>query len=206
MENDNRDLLEQLFRLVGLLRRRAMHARRDFGPRGGPSAGPHQGQGRVLALLKLKPEVSQKELSTILDIRSQSLGELLSKLERQGYITRKTSEEDRRGMDIRLTEAGRAASEQQDESSDAGSFFDCLDEAERRTFGEYLERLIKRLEEEPATEGEEPDFRAAFESRLRGFGPHGDPRGFRRPGCDGRGDRDPRFDGRGRDRPSREED
>jgi DNA-binding MarR family transcriptional regulator len=179
-----------------------MHARRDFGL----LRSPHQGQGRVLALLKLKPEVSQKELSTILDIRSQSLGELLSKLERHGYITRRPSEEDRRGMAIRLTEAGRAASEQQDEISDAGSFFGCLDEAERKTFGEYLERLIKRLEEEPAAEGEEPDFRSAFESRLRGFGSPGDPRGFHRPGGEGRGGRRPHFDGRGSDRPSRDED
>jgi DNA-binding MarR family transcriptional regulator len=165
MDNDKRDLLELLFRLVGLLRRRTMQDHRNRSPLGSP----HQGQGRVLALLKLKPEVSQKELSTILDIRSQSLGELLAKLERQGYITRSPSADDHRIMDIRLTEEGRAASEQQAETTDSDSFFECLNDEEQATFGGYLERLTKKLEEELAANGMNPDFPGP-DFRGRGFG------------------------------------
>ncbi len=198
MDNDKHDLLEQLFHLAGLLRRRTvqMHWER------GPLSSPHQGQGRVLALLKLKPEVSQKELSTILDIRSQSLGELLAKLERQGYITRTPSEEDRRGMNISLTEAGKAASIQQDEKADFDSFFDCLEPEEQKKLGEFLERLSLRIEEEIAAAGGEGDPQSAFDARHRGFGRPGGFPGFDRGHG---GDRRPPFGGRGFGRPTAED-
>ena len=195
LNNDTDDLLEQLFRLAGLLRRRAMQMHGERGPFGSP----HQGQGRVLALLKLKPQVSQRELSSILDIRSQSLGELLAKLERQGYITRMPSEEDRRVMNISLTEAGKAASEKQDKAADVDSFFECLDTEEQKKFGEFLERLNKRLEEEIIAAGGESDFQSAFEAaHRRGFGRPGGFPGFDRGHG---GDRRPPFDGRGFGRP-----
>ena len=168
MEHDKRELLGQLFRLAGLLRRR------DYtNPRGvrSPALSPHQGQGRVLALLKLKPEVSQKELSTILDIRSQSLGELLAKLEHQGYITRTPSEEDRRVMNISLTEAGKAALEKQNKEADVDSFLDCLESAEQEKLGEYLERLIARLEEEIAANGGGDDPHADLRESFPGLRP-----------------------------------
>jgi DNA-binding MarR family transcriptional regulator len=190
MDNDRYDLLEQLFRLAGLLRRRTLQTHGERGPFGSP----HQGQGRVLALLKLKPQVSQKELSGILDIRSQSLGELLAKLERQGYIARTPSEEDHRVMNISLTEAGKAASEKQDEAADVDSFFECLDAEEQMKLGEFLERLSRRLEEEIVAAGGEGDLQSFFDAGHRGFGR---PGGF--PGFDrGHGNnRRPPFDGRG---------
>jgi len=179
--NDAPTLFDLLFRLEWLLRRRHVQHLRGRDPR----SQPHQGQGRVLALLKLKPELSQKELSTILDIRSQSLGELLAKLERQGLITRTPSEEDRRSMIVQLTEAGRSASDQQEEVPDLEGLFDSLSEDEQKTFASYLERVIQALEAELGPEG--PWSRD-------GFGPPpGDP-GFGRPGSlGGQG----RFFGRG---------
>jgi DNA-binding MarR family transcriptional regulator len=176
MDSDKRELLEQLFHLAGLLRRRTIQIRGEYGP----LRSPHQGQGRVLALLKLKPEVSQKELSTILDIRSQSLGELLAKLEHQGYITRTPSEEDRRVMNISLTEAGKAALEKQDENADVDSFLNCLESAEQEKLGEYLERLITRLEEEIAANGDGDDAHAVLREAFRGFGHPGGFSGFDR--------------------------
>ena len=47
-----------------------------------PYGDSRRGQGRVLAILKMQPEISQKELLYLLDMRPQSLGELLSKLEK----------------------------------------------------------------------------------------------------------------------------
>ncbi len=45
---------------------------------------PYKGQGRVLALLKMQPEIMQKELGYLLDISTQALAELLNKLEKKG--------------------------------------------------------------------------------------------------------------------------
>ena len=68
---------------------------------------PRQGQGRILALLKSESGMSQKELAQRLNMRQQSMGEFLVKLEKNGYLTRRPSEEDRRTMIIELTEKGR---------------------------------------------------------------------------------------------------
>ena len=152
MENNEQDLMEKFSQLIWLLRRSMMGHLRDHGPMGAP----YQGQGRILSLLKHTPEISQKELAHILSIRSQSMGELLAKLERSGYITRTPSEVDRRGMDIRLTESGKAVSEQDVESAQHESVFDCLSEEEQTTLSNYLEHLIKNLEEQQAEGGSGP--------------------------------------------------
>ena len=64
--------------------------------RHGSVGDPLRGQGRVLALLSAKPETTQRELSFLLDMRQQSLSELLSKLEEKGYVTREKSADDGR--------------------------------------------------------------------------------------------------------------
>lgn len=160
MKHQNQNLLEQLFTVTMQLRRFHLQSHHAHGPMGAP----HRGQGRILALLRLKPEMSQKDLSKILDIRSQSLGELLAKLERSGYITRSPLEEDRRVMMIHLTEAGKSASEQGDDSLDLESILDCLEKDEQANLSNYLQRLSKRLEERLESSKTEPGF------GVRGFG------------------------------------
>lgn len=144
MSDNKPDLYEQYVRLVWLERRCQLQNLKEFGP----MANPHQGQGRVLALLKLKPEISQKELSMILDIRSQSLGELLAKLERSGYITRTPSEADRRVMLIRLTDAGKIAAKQREDLSDSDKLFGCLNEEEQTVLSGYFKRILAELEKQ----------------------------------------------------------
>lgn len=142
MEEKNENLLERLFRLNMLLHRHRYH-----GGRGRVFGDPHRGQGRVMAILKLKTKISQKELSYLLGMRSQSLGELLSKLEKSGYITRVPSEEDKRALDIELTEAGiKAASAAQDAKAGADKLFDWLTKEEQEQFGGFLNKLIEGLE------------------------------------------------------------
>jgi DNA-binding MarR family transcriptional regulator len=179
MENNEQDLIEKFYQMMWLFRRSMMGHLRDRGPMGAP----YQGQGRILSLLKLKPEISQKELAHILNIRSQSLGELLAKLERSGYVTRTPSEVDRRGMDIRLTESGKAVSEQDVESAHQESFFDCLSEEEQTIMSDYLERLIKNLEEQQADGGSGsfrgPDFRGIGRGNLFRRGEERSPADFR---------------------------
>ncbi len=172
-------LIDQFVRASMLLKRfRQMNMRRSS-----PIADPNRGQGRVLALLSLQPEISQKDLAYLLGIRNQSLSELLSKMEKAGYVTKEPSEADKRVMNVRLTDEGReAASQSQEQQKDFSDIFDCLDEEEQQNLSDYLSRLILELENEvgedafPFAEGCDDDrgdqFRAMVE-RFRGYGGYG---------------------------------
>lgn len=139
-EGKEPELFEQFARIEWMLHRFHQHNHRMHGPMGDP----HRGQGRVLALLKMQPEISQKDLSYLLDMRPQSVGELLAKLERGGFIERTASEDDRRVINIKLTEEGRNATKQQTNRQD---FFDCLNGEEKAELGSYLNRIINGMEE-----------------------------------------------------------
>lgn len=122
----------------------------------GPSGDPHRGQGRVLSILKLKPEISQKELSYLLDIRNQSLGELLTKLEKNGLIIRIPSDEDRRSMNISLTEKGAKQAEQiEKKHDDFSQIFDSLSEENQQKLHEILKQLTTELEDQLGNEKNE---------------------------------------------------
>ena len=135
-------ILEKLQRLQMLMHRSMFH---HFGR----MHNPHRGQGRVLALLKMKPEISQKELTYLLDMSKQAVAELIAKLEKSGFITREPSEEDKRVMTIKLTEEGsKAVTDADDNPFETTKIFDCLNDDEQAAFNEYLERIIKQYEEQ----------------------------------------------------------
>lgn len=142
MNENKKKLMKQFFRMNIMMHRYQSYLFKMYGPFGNP----HRGQGRILSLLKMKPEISQKELSYLLDMRSQSLGELLAKLERNGLITRTPSEADRRVMDIKLTEEGeKAAGQSEQHQFEEINFFDCLTDDEQIKLGEYLDKIINEL-------------------------------------------------------------
>ena len=178
-EITNKDdlLFEQLSRIQWLMHRYHQQKHREYGPMGNP----HRGQGRILTLLRLQPQISQKDLGYLLDMRPQSLGELLMKLERSGYITRTPSEEDRRILNIRLTEEGEKAAEQAGQKPDFGSMFDCLSAEEQETLSMLLGRVITSLEQQlgDAQEEGEPMWRGPFAQHMpfdpRMVPPHGRP-------------------------------
>ncbi|MCL2632072.1 MAG: MarR family transcriptional regulator [Coriobacteriia bacterium] len=115
---------------------------------GGRRLNPSRGQGRVLAVLEMKPEITQRELTYLLGMSRQSLAELLTKLEKGGLITRSQSEDDKRIMTVKLTEEGAKAAEVIDENtSDDMDALDCLSEEELQTFSDYLGKLIKQYEQ-----------------------------------------------------------
>ncbi|MCL2493847.1 MAG: MarR family transcriptional regulator [Clostridiales bacterium] len=139
MNDTYTELYEKLSRLEWLLHRQHLRSHAEHGPLGDPT----RGQGRVLAILKMKPEISMKDLSYLLAIRHQSLNELLNKLERNGFITRIPSETDKRSVLVCLTEKGK-----NEQYLDMGSeIFGCLSAEEQALFGEYLDRVIAVLEE-----------------------------------------------------------
>ena len=134
------EVLDNFVRFAMLMHRYGHYLRRERGFFGDT----RRGQGRVLSLLEMQPEITQKDLSYLLDMRPQSLGELLSKLEKKGFITRTPSEEDRRIMIVRLTPDGKNEAESSNDKSD--DFFGILDSEEKEQFNAYLERLIENLE------------------------------------------------------------
>lgn len=167
MDNKNKKLLKQLLQLNALLHRYEHHIHKENGPLGNPN----RGQGRVLALLKLKPEISQKELTFLLNMRPQSLGELLVKLERSGLITRTPSEEDKRVMIVTLTPEGEKASADADlKHSEMDTLFDDFNPEEQEQFSNYINRLIVKLEAELK---DYDDMSHSFKGGHPPFGFHG---------------------------------
>ena len=143
MSKKNTNLLEEFSQVQKLLSKYQLWYCRKFGP----SGDSHRGQGRVLAILNLQPEITQKELSYLLDMRNQSLGELLGKLEKSGAITREPSQEDRRGMNIKLTAAGSELIKQGGKKpDDVSSIFDCLSIDDQAKLHEILDCLSNELE------------------------------------------------------------
>lgn len=114
------------------------------GPKGGMNDG-FMGRGRVLVTLSMQDGMTQKDLAFILGIRPQSLGELLTKLEADGYITRTKSEADRRATVVTLTDAGRekAAHIQEKRNASVDTIFAKLT-AEEKT---QLCALLAKLED-----------------------------------------------------------
>lgn len=147
MNETNTELYEKMGRLLRLLHKHHLRAFAESGP----MADPTRGQGRIIAILKMQDGISTKDLSYLLDIRISSLNELLSKMERAGYIKRESSEADKRVMLVRLTEKGKS---EQQQDWNPGKIFDCLSEDEQKIFGEYLDRVIASIE---ANLGEEMD-------------------------------------------------
>lgn len=130
MEKSMDMLSERLFRMEMLLHRYYHHNSR------GKTENPHKGQGRVLKLLYKCGQISQRELPYLLDMRQQSVSELLLKLEKKGLIERSVPGGEKRETTVQLTEEGRAASEAAEaERSAAGAedLFSCL-----RTNAEFL--------------------------------------------------------------------
>ena len=70
------DIYEKLSTLQWLMKRHQMFCQAESGP----FADTTRGQGRILAMLKIQPEIATKELAYLLGIRQQSLNELLNKL------------------------------------------------------------------------------------------------------------------------------
>ena len=183
-ERDNeylheQDLIDQFFRFQRQLARYQRYyfvSRRDPGALGDQ----HRGQGRILKLLKLQPKTTQKELSYLLDMRPQSIGELLSKLERKGYIVRTPSEKDRRVLSVELTASGLEAIEATEEQNNSSGIFNVLSEEEQDTLSHLMQKLNTYLDEEMLKQDDDEGKEFRRPNDLRGFGPHhrffgGDP-------------------------------
>lgn len=171
MQEEKIDLMMQLTRVEWLLHKYHQQNHMHFGP----FSNPRKGQGRILSILKMKPEISQKDLSYLLEMRPQSLGELLSKLEMKGYITRTISETDRRVMNIKLTKEGEEATISTEQEFSFDKIFECLKEEEQQNFSNYLSRIIHTLELQIEEDGPEKEFEHGFHGGHHFGHPMGHP-------------------------------
>lgn len=69
----------------------------------------YRGQGRLLILLHLHGSLTQRELIELTGRRSATLSEQLDGMERSGLILRSKNAQDKRNIDVTLTEHGQAA-------------------------------------------------------------------------------------------------
>lgn len=104
--------------IMGMLRKLNAMSRRSRPPHDVPPPPPPMGEmtppppprehGRVrlMNMLKENGELSQKEIAEKLDIRPQSLSELLVKMESDGFISRRQDKDDKRVIVVALTEKG----------------------------------------------------------------------------------------------------
>lgn len=156
---------EELFMLFrGVLKHMARlhHHGHGHGP------GRHA-QRHVLAILRERGSLNQRELMGMLNVRSASLSELLGKLERHGLVRRERDEQDRRNFVISPTEAGNMAfSEHESERREqAEQVFAALDAEERASLAGLLEKLARSLEADESARG------CHAEDGEHGHGPHG---------------------------------
>ena len=97
----NEQLMEQIFRLYAVLRRGPGLG--GEGEKGGrPSA-----QNRILLMLSESDGISQRDMTTLLQLRPQSVSETLGKLVSAGLVERRQSSRDKRIFNIFLTDEGR---------------------------------------------------------------------------------------------------
>ncbi len=130
----------RLFYLLVLLRRGEARMRRG----GRAARGVMQGQGRVLRMLTLHSPIAQKDLSYLLGVRSQSLGEVLARLEEEGLVTRAANPDDRRTWMVEITDAGRRAGEEPSGLDDDP--FQALSDEERAELARLLDKVIDHVE------------------------------------------------------------
>ncbi len=143
----NEQLMECIFRLFALLRRGPKLPAGEPGSRAGgrPSA-----QNRILLMLNESDGISQRDMTTLLQLRPQSVSETLSKLEAGGLVERRQNSRDKRVFNIFMTEEGKLRAQELviDRPDYASMFLAALNTEEK---GQLLELLMK------LTDGNDPE-------------------------------------------------
>ena len=110
----------------------------------------NHGQGRLVALLLDNGPMPQSQLAAQLGIRPQSLSELICKVEADGLVSRKQSEEDKRQTIVSLTDKGRAGVEtfRQAHRQHAAEFLSPLTDEEKQQIAVILRKLMDARREQ----------------------------------------------------------
>ncbi len=111
----------------------------------------NRSQGHLLGVLLVHDGLTQKELSRQLQIRPASLGELVDKLAQNGYVERRVNENDKRVLNVYLTEAGHRVVDEVIQARQAmlDTIFSGLAEDEQQQLSALMGKLIEALEQNP---------------------------------------------------------
>ena len=155
--NKENDVLLAVLKLSRAMRRCTPPPPPPAGLSGPEGPGPdHPGRpapcapavGRLLACVAENPNVSSRDLCEILDLRPSSLSEILTRAEREGWITRTVDEADRRIQRATLSSAGRSFIERMEAArkKDLERKTACFTEEEKAQFCALCDRLSSHLE------------------------------------------------------------
>ena len=143
----NEQLMECIFRLFALLRRgpKLPAGEPGFQVGGRPSA-----QNRILLMLNESDGISQRDMTTLLQLRPQSVSETLSKLEAGGLVERRQNSRDKRVFNIFMTEEGKLRAQELmiDRPDFASMFLSALSPEEKEQLLELLMKLTDSNEAE----------------------------------------------------------
>ena len=113
-------------------------------------------QKNILILLSKTGPLTQRELTERLRVQPASSSEILTKMEQSGWICRQPSEEDRRTMDVSLTDTGmQAAAEAEKQVQEVQrDMLSCLSGEEKAVLLPILEKLNQSWRNKPRTRPE----------------------------------------------------
>lgn len=163
MTQSRRELLAKLRsdlrRRPGYLLRRCIQETSGTFERACADVGVTARQYDYLFVLRQASELTQGEISRLLDVDRSTNALVISILEKKGYVRRWTDARDNRRKCIRLTDAGRHAFDQSSQGAQhaADSFFEALDDRERDQLLAYLNRIVDRLTGSGPVETERAD-------------------------------------------------
>lgn len=114
-----------------------------------PPPPPEHGRGRLMAALCDSGEMSQTALADMLDIRPQSLSELIAKTENEGLVTRRRDKSDRRRTLVSLTDEGRKSVMRfrEENRKVSAEFLSSLNENEKNELYAILSKLVSANKE-----------------------------------------------------------
>lgn len=100
-------------------------------------------QNRILQILSNSGRMTQRELTAQLGTQPGSVSEIIKKLASAGLITRQGNSEDRRTVDIALTDAGKAQAETSSAQYTNHDLFKSLTDDEKQQLLSLLEKVSK---------------------------------------------------------------
>lgn len=103
-----------------------------------------RGQGRLLVLLNRYGALTQRELIELTGRRSATLSEQLDGMEKSGLIARRKNEQDKRNVDVELTEQGKKAAIEamQNRQAYADELFDTIPQRKKQQLAGLLDSLL----------------------------------------------------------------
>ena len=104
----------------------------------------YRGQGRLLILLYLHGALTQRELIELTGRRSATLSEQLDGMEKSGLILRCKSEQDKRNVDVKLTEQGEKAATEamRNRQAYADELFGAMPQRKKQQLAGLLDSLL----------------------------------------------------------------